>query len=149
MSNFIPTYEYPRSPWMHFVFLIVIGVLSLPCYEAYQAHTPLFIWLGIPILFYYPSECESTLSSSYYPTRDYVNGRIPIYLVKQGNRSVAGFNEYNLDKYFVYRLLTEFNRARLAYTVQGIDRYPKTFKFLFFIKLNICTQVNDYERRYR
>ena len=51
MSNFIPTYEYPRSPWMHFVFLIVIGVLSLPCYEAYQAHTPLFIWLGIPILF--------------------------------------------------------------------------------------------------
>jgi hypothetical protein len=87
--------------------------------------------LGIPMIFYYPSECESTLSSSYYPTRDYVNGRIPIHVVKQGNRAVPGFIEHNLDKYFVYRLTTEFNRARLAYTAQGIDQYSKTFKYLF------------------
>jgi hypothetical protein len=95
--------------------------------------------LGIPIMFYYPSECESTLSSSYYPTRDYVNRRIPIHVVKQGNRPVAGFEEHNLDKYFVYRLLTEFNRARLAYTAMGVDRYTKTFKFLF---LNGTTRPN-------
>ena len=87
--------------------------------------------LHIPIMFYYPSECDSTLSSSYYPTRDYVNGRIPIHVIKQGNRPVDGYTEHNLDKYFVYRLLTEFNRARLAYTACGIDQYPKTFKFLF------------------
>lgn len=87
--------------------------------------------LSIPILFYYPSECESTLSSSYYPTRDYVAGRIPISVVKQGNRTVDGFKEYNLDKYFVYRLTTEFNRARLAYTAEGINTQPKTHKFLF------------------
>jgi hypothetical protein len=87
--------------------------------------------LGIPIIFYYPSECESTLSSSYYPTRDYVRRRIPIHLVKQGNRAVDGFVEHNLDKYFVYRLTTEFNRARLAYTADGISTFPKTFKYLF------------------
>jgi len=87
--------------------------------------------LNIPILFYYPSECESTLSSSYYPTRDYVNERIPIGLVKQGNRTVEGFSEYNLDKYFVYRLTTEFNRARLKYTSDKINSEPKSYKFLF------------------
>ena len=87
--------------------------------------------IGIPIIFYYPSECESTLSSSYYPTRDYVAGRIPIHVVKQGNRIVDGFIEHNLDKYFVYRLTTEFNRARLVYTAQGIDSTVKTHKFLF------------------
>jgi hypothetical protein len=87
--------------------------------------------IGAPILFYYPSECESTLSSSYYPTRDYVNGRTPIHVVKQGDRTVDGFIEHNLDKYFVYRLTTEFNRARLAYTARGIETTPKTHKFLF------------------
>jgi len=87
--------------------------------------------LNIPILFYYPSECESTLSSSFYPTRDYVAGRIPIHLVKQGDRTVDGFVEHNLDKYFVYRLTTEFNRARLAYTAQRINTEPKPYKFLF------------------
>lgn len=87
--------------------------------------------LNIPILFYYPSECESTLSSSYYTTRDYVNGCIPIHLVKQGDRKVDGFVEHNLDKYFVYRITTEFNRARLAYTAEGIDTHAKPYKFLF------------------
>lgn len=87
--------------------------------------------LHVPILFYYPSECESTLSSSYYPTRDYVAGRIPIHVVKQGSRSVDGFVEHTLDKYFVYRLTTEFNRARLAYTAEGINTKTKTHKFLF------------------
>jgi hypothetical protein len=87
--------------------------------------------LSIPIVFYYPSECESTLSSSYYPTAEYVAGRIPIHLVKQGSRTVDGFVEHNLDKYFVYRLVTEFNRARLTYTAQGINEHPKSYKFLF------------------
>jgi hypothetical protein len=87
--------------------------------------------LNIPIMFYYPSECESTFSSSYYPTRDYVDGRIPIHLVKQGDRTVDGFTEHNLDKYFVYRLTTEFNRARLAYTAQKINTAAKPYKFLF------------------
>jgi len=95
--------------------------------------------LSIPIIFYYPSECESTFSSSYYPTRDYVAGRIPIHLVKQGNRTVDGFVEHNLDKYFVYRLLTEFNRARLAYTADGVDLHNKSHKFLF---LNGTSRMN-------
>lgn len=102
--------------------------------------------LSIPILFYYPSECESTLSSSYYPTRDYVNSRVPIHLVKQGNRPVAGFEEHNLDKYFVYRLLTEFNRARLAYTAAGIDTYPKTLKFLFLNGTQRPNRTEMFER---
>lgn len=87
--------------------------------------------LGSSILFYYPSECESTLSSGYYPTRDYVDNRIPIGVVKQGNRPVDGFVEHNLDKYFVYRITTEFNRARLAYTANRINTRPKPYKFLF------------------
>lgn len=51
MSKIYTVSEYPRSPWMHFVFFIVIGALSFPLYEAYQAHTPVFIWIGIPLLF--------------------------------------------------------------------------------------------------
>ena len=86
---------------------------------------------SIPILFYYPSECESTLSSSYYPTRDYVAGRIPIGLVKQGTRTVDGFHEYCLDKYFIYRATNQFNRARLAYTFDKINTESKLYKFLF------------------
>lgn len=86
---------------------------------------------NVPIMFYYPSECESTMSSSYYPTRDYVAGRIPIYLVKQGNRDVDGFTHHNLDTYFAWTLTREFNQARLTYTSQRIESESKPYRFLF------------------
>lgn len=101
--------------------------------------------LSIPIIFYYPSECESTLSSSYYPTRDYVNGRTAIHLVKQGNRPVNGFTEHNLDKYFVYRLTTEFNKARLTYTANTINLQQKTHKFLFLNGTNRMHRVSMFD----
>ena len=85
------------------------------------------------IIFYYPSESYATLSASFCPTAEVLQAKnINGYLIKCGDWDIDGYvKNYNMPEFFAWIINNEFNRARLAYTCDGIDTAVKTHKFLF------------------
>ena len=85
------------------------------------------------LIFYYPSECKSTLGASFNPTgQELATKGVEGYLIKNGDRDIAGFvKNYNFPEFFAWMLVNEFNLARLSYTQDKIDTGPKPYQFLF------------------